>query len=116
MREIDTLVDEARRRGQSAVAPVAHWTMTGHLARKVRTRSERDGATAAADYAVERLEDHTRSSRLRNAAYALASGDHAAEVARHLEERLASEGGSAMMAALYLLASQQAGLACRTGT
>lgn len=104
---VDGLVDQAREQGQGFLAPQAHWVTCGHLARRVQNRAEREGALAAVDLAVDQLEQHMRTSRLRNAAYALVTGQAAAEIAEHLETRLESEGGSAMMAALYTLACFQ---------
>ena len=108
MRELDKLVEQANANGQAILVPRAHWTMCGHLAQQVANRSQRDGPIAAVDFAADRLESNMRTSRLRNAAYALISGEAAGEIAEHLENRLRNEGGTAMMAALYTLACHQA--------
>jgi hypothetical protein len=106
--ELDRLIEQAREHGQGFLSPNVHWVMCGHIARQVRSRTQRDGPIAAVNFAAERLERHMRTSRLRTAAYGLVTGEAAAEIAEHLEGRLANEGGSAMIAALYTLACHQA--------
>jgi hypothetical protein len=108
---LETLVRQAYEHGQANLITAETLDLSRHLSSAVLERHASAGTLSAIDHAIDSLERHPRLSRLRETAYRLAEGEDAAAICDHLVPIIGGERGSAMMAALYLLACDHAGRA-----